>query len=107
MKKPLRLLPVLLLAGLSLFSSGCARFSTRQTDLSYENGKPARAVTTTAKATTLFSSKSALANFKASQTDKTQSANVGTLSQESADTSTNIATNVRAVVDLLRELKGP
>jgi hypothetical protein len=65
---------------------GCARFSTTQTDLSYENGKPARQITTRAKASTLFTARSALANFKASQTDKTQGASVGSLSQETSGT---------------------
>ena len=63
---------------------GCARFSTTQTDLSYDKGQPQRSVTTKATAWTLGTSKSALANFKASQTDKTQSANVGSLTQESS-----------------------
>lgn len=62
---------------------GCANFSTRQTDESYENGQLIRRVTTTASACTLIESKSQLANFKASQTDKTQGASVGSLSQES------------------------
>jgi hypothetical protein len=37
-----------------------------------------------ATATTLFESKSALANFKATQTDKTQSASVGSLEQQAS-----------------------
>lgn len=71
--------------------AGCARFTTTQTDVSYENGKPTRTVTTRAQATTLFEAKSALANFKASQTDKTQSASVGALNQESTGSFTNAA----------------
>jgi hypothetical protein len=67
--------------------SGCARFSTVQTDTSYdEHDKPTRSVTTRAKASTFFTSRSALANFKASQTDKTQGASVGSLTQESSGT---------------------
>ncbi len=63
--------------------SGCAYFSTDQTDKSYvdDKGKPTREITTTAKATTFFAGKSELAKFKASQTDKTQSASVGNLNQ--------------------------
>lgn len=65
--------------------AGCAQFSTTQTDTSITNkdGTTTRTVTTKATATTFLESKSALANFKASQTDKTQAASVGSLSQES------------------------
>ncbi|MEI7733723.1 MAG: hypothetical protein WCO56_29430 [Verrucomicrobiota bacterium] len=66
-------------AGLTL-AAGCARFSTTQTDTSYENGRPAREITTHATASTIFAGKSVLANWKASQTDKTQGASVGNLS---------------------------
>ena len=66
--------------------TGCARFKTIQTDTSYEQGKPVRSITTKATSTTFFDSKSALASFKASQTDKTQSASVGSLNQETSGT---------------------
>lgn len=62
---------------------GCAQFTTTQTDESYEGGQLVRKVTTRASASTLIESRSQLANFKASQTDKTQSATVGSLSQDS------------------------
>jgi hypothetical protein len=75
------------LLGLLISAAGCARFSTTQTDTSYDNqGKPTRSVTTKAKASTFGTSKSSLANFKASQTDKTQSAAVGALTQEASGT---------------------
>lgn len=83
---------------------GCARFSTTQTDVSYENGKPLRTITTHAAATTLFEGRSSLANFKASQTDKTQGANVGALSQDSS-TTTNTAASLNAIVELVKQLK--
>lgn len=67
-------------------ASGCARFSTTQTDLSYEEGKPSRKITTRVKASTFWEAKSSLASFAASQTDKTQSAKVGALSSESNST---------------------
>jgi hypothetical protein len=65
--------------------SGCARFSTQQTDVSVtdKNGITTRTITTKASATTFIESKSQLANFKASQTDKSQGASVGSLSQDS------------------------
>lgn len=76
---------------------GCARFSTKQTDQSYDDtGKPQRAITTKVTATTFWASSSQLANFKASQTDKTQGANVGSLNQ-SADAGTNVANLAEAI----------
>lgn len=66
---------------------GCARFTTTQTD-TRENAKTGEKTTIVMKATstTFFDSKSALTAFKASQTDKTQGASVGSLNQESSDT---------------------
>jgi hypothetical protein len=68
---------------LALLLCGCARFSTKQTDITYEEGQPAREITTTATATTFAASKTALAKWKASQSDSTQGASVGALDQES------------------------
>lgn len=73
----------------ALLLCGCARFSTKQTDVSYENGntnKPTRAVTTKAYAYTFFSGRSALTTWKATQTDKSQGASVGGLVQEGGQT---------------------
>ncbi len=79
--------------GFSLFSFGvaalslelgCAAFSTTQVQLQRANG--GKVVTTTARALTFFDSKSELSKFKALQTDKTQSASVGALSQEASGT---------------------
>lgn len=77
--------------------TGCSTFSTKQTDItSYDNtGKPTRTITTTATAKTLFSSKSELTKFKATNTDKTQSTSVGSLAQES--TSSNAAPIFEAI----------
>lgn len=71
---------------LSLSLTGCARFTTGQSDSSttQPDGTEIRTVTTRATAYTLFTSKSALANFKASQTDKSQGASVGALTQEAS-----------------------
>lgn len=67
---------------------GCASFSTTQTDTRKENpdGSEETTITTKASSRTFFESKSALANFKATQTEKSQSASVGSLSQESSGT---------------------
>jgi hypothetical protein len=91
------LIPALMLVCLC----GCARFKTKQTDISYEAGntnRPARAITTTVTAYTLWSSKSELARFKATQTDKSQSASVGSLNQQA-----NMDTNVNALVSSIIE----
>ncbi len=84
--------------------TGCAHFQTSQTDTETINGVT-NTRTTRASATTLFDAKSDLAKFKASQSDKTQSATVGTLGQES--TTTNLASNVSALTGLINALKTP
>jgi hypothetical protein len=88
-----------LLALLTVVSfAGCARFSTRQVDTTIgADGKPSREIVTRASAFTLWDSKSQLANWKAAQTDKSQTASVGSLIQE-ANSSTNITAIVEAVV---------
>jgi hypothetical protein len=91
MKKQTSLIIVLALL------SSCARFSTIQRDISYEKGEPTREITTRATASTFFAAKSSLASWKASQTDKTQGASVGNLTQE-ADARTNLTAIVEAVV---------
>jgi hypothetical protein len=69
-----------------LVGAGCARFSTTQTDTSYDNTqKPIRTITTKVTATTFFTSKSDLSKFSATNTDKTQTTKVGALGQESSD----------------------
>lgn len=83
-------------AGTLLLMVGCASFTTTQSDISYdEAGIPTRTVKTRITARTFFEARSALANFKASQTDKTQGASVGALTHEA--TSTNINNLAEAV----------
>jgi len=78
-----------------LLAAGCARFSTTQKDKSYDDqGNPTREISTVAKASTFFAGKSALASWKASQTDKTQGASVGNLALES-----NAGTNLNSLVE--------
>ena len=82
---------------LILVCSGCARFSTHQTDISDETtGK--REITTKASASTFFSAKSSLAQWKATQTDKSQGATVGGLDQSGGQTN-QVSDIVRAVVE--------
>ncbi len=94
--------PVVVLAltalPLVIMLAGCAHFGTKQTDISYEKGSllPQRSITTKVSATTFLSAKSDLAKFRASQTDKTQSASVGALSQ-SAEVTTNVTDLLKSV----------
>lgn len=82
-----------------LLLTGCARFSTTQTDKSYidAQGNEIREITTKATSTTFFESHSALANFKALQTDKSQQASVGSLNQSA--TATNLVKLAEIGVD--------
>lgn len=85
--KKLFLIPLILIS--------CARFSTKQTDNSYydKQSKPCRLIITKATAFTLFTSKSDLATWTATQTDKSQGAKVGGLTlQSSSPIDTNLAT---------------
>lgn len=66
--------------------SGCARFKTTQIDERKAPDGQVTKVSTTVSAGTLFTSRSQLANFKASQTEKQQGASVGSLTQETSGT---------------------
>jgi len=96
MKKLLLLLPLL---------AGCSSFTTTQSDLSYENGSttPTRTITTKVKVVTFWDSNSQLAQSKATQTDKTQSASLGSLNQTA--TSSNIVTLSGNALDLLKLMR--
>ena len=103
-------IPILFLSGFFLLwtCTGCiARFTTTQQDERTTDpwGNPRTTITTKATAWTWGDSKSALANFKATQTEKSQGASVGSLTQESS--ATNFAANVGALTHLLQALKGP
>ncbi len=70
-----------------------------QTDRSFLDcqGNEVREVITKVKAVTFFESRSALAQFTAMQTDKSQRASVGSITQEG--TSTNLVRIVEAAVE--------
>lgn len=88
-----------------LSSFGCAHFQTSQTDTTTDKNGMMATRTTRASATTFFDAKSDLARFRASQSDKTQSASVGTLSQEAS--STNVVQGLTKVVEIINALKTP
>ncbi len=75
------------LCGLLFVTPGCAGFSNRQQDRSVvihpDGTREERDILSRQRANTLLDSKSALAQLKAQQTDKTQSIGIGTLNQES------------------------
>lgn len=83
---------------------GCASFSTAQVEERFDpdTGRRTGIISTKVGANTLFDSKSALANFRASQSEKTQSANVGSLSQEA--NSTNAVLMLQAMAQLISAL---
>jgi len=94
---------LLTLSTLLALSVGCARFSTTQTDVRYdETGKPLTSITTKAQAYTLFQSKSQLAEWKASQSEGEQGAEVGGLTQESE---TDVARTLEALTALANAIK--
>ena len=66
----------LLLSALTLLT-GCANLTTTQTDVS-----PERTITTTVKATALFTSTQVIAKLKATTTDKTQSVGTSGIDQQ-------------------------
>ena len=70
----------------ALAMAGCARFKTTQIDERKAPDGQITKISTTVAASTLFTSRSQLANFKASQTERQQGASVGSLSQESSGT---------------------
>lgn len=61
--------------------SGCARFSTTQTE---QRSGETTTITTKAQAWTFLQAKSSLANWKAQQSEGDQGAEVGSLTQESS-----------------------
>jgi len=73
---------------------GCARFSTTQKDV---RDGTTTTITTKATSWTFFDSKSALAKWKATQTEKSQGAEVGGLNQESSGT--NAVDLIRAIAE--------
>ncbi len=71
---------------LAFLCTGCAGFKTTQIDERKLSDGSYTKITTRATSRTLFTSKSDLANFKAQQTEGTQSATVGSLGQTSSGT---------------------
>lgn len=82
-----------LILALAALLAGCATYTTRQTDIS-----PERSITTEVSVRTFWDSDSQLANSAATQTDKSQSAKLGTLNQTS--TSTNITEQLEILLKL-------
>ena len=82
--------------------SGCASFTTTQIDRRNEQLGTTE-IETRVAGRTLFTSRSQLANFKAAQTEKSQGASVGSLTQESSGTNTVRA--LEAINDILGKVR--
>ena len=80
---------------------GCARFSTRQVEIRNDNETM---ITTKATAYTLFQGKSALANWKAEQSEGVQGAEVGSLSQETS-AGTNVVLALENILKIVESVK--
>jgi hypothetical protein len=72
---------------------GCATYTTKQSDVS-----PERSITTEVSVRTFWDSGSKLADSKAVQTDKSQSATLGGLTQSA--TSTNVTEQLEILLKL-------
>lgn len=70
----------------AILCTGCASFKTKQVDERILTDGSRTTISTYASSRTLFTSKSDLANFKAAQTEGSQTASVGTLGQSSSGT---------------------
>lgn len=87
---------------LALLLCGCASFKTRQIDERTETDGTKTTISTYAASRTFFSARSDLAKFKASQTEKQQSAEVGSLNQQGG---TNAVQTLRAIADILQSIR--
>lgn len=95
----------LIIAVLAVLATGCARFSTKQIDVSYdENGNKIREIQTKAQAYTLIQSSSELANWEASQDNQAQGAKVGSLNQASS-AGTNVTEALNAILKIVEAVK--
>lgn len=95
------------LAILVVLCSGCAQFSTNQTDVTTTapDGTETRTITTRASGRTFAASRQALATWKATQTDKSQGASVGGLNQEADASELTKALGEGVAKALLQSLK--
>lgn len=100
---------LLLSLALVLLTGGCSTFKTVQSDSREEydptTGKlvSKNVITTKAGSRTLWDSDSQLANWKATQTEKTQGAEVGALVQKS--TATNSVEALKAIDSILNKIR--
>lgn len=79
-----------------LLLTGCASYTTTQTDSSYAGTNQVRTITTKVSVNTIFAAKSELAKSAVVNTDKSQSSKVGTISQQATN---NLEQVVRVIVE--------
>ena len=93
---------------LIILCTGCARFGTIQIDerRNEKTGEVTK-ITTKASGYALFSAKSSLAKWKATQSDKSQGAEVGGLEQQGATNIVGAMSEMRMLLQELNKLKTP
>lgn len=94
-----KLLPI----SIALALTGCSTFTTDQIDRRYDKGELSTEIRTKARSRTFFDSDSALTNFEAKQTEKTQGATVGALNQ--ASSATNTVEALQAIDSILEKVR--
>lgn len=82
-------LAILLVIGAAAFT-GCASYTTTQTDDSYEKTNKVRSITTKVSVSTIWAAKSDLAKSAVVNTDKSQSSRVGSLNQSATNNLENV-----------------
>ena len=98
------LLAVVIAAVLVWTVAGCASYKTVQEDTSYDElGQAIRKITTTVKVGTFCDSNSALATSKATNTDKSQTSELGGLSQSSS--ASNVVLVLQAIQGIVSNVK--
>jgi len=90
-----------LLIPIAILLCGCARFHTKQTDVTSGTNTT---TTTEVSATTFWSAKSDLAKFRAFQSAKSQSATVGELSMSATN---NAVEMLNALANILNAMPKP
>lgn len=88
----------LALIAVAALLAGCATYTTVQ-----EDSSPDRVIKTRVRVSTFWDSDSKLADSKATQTDKSQSASLGSLAQETS--STNILAELQQAALILKLIR--
>lgn len=99
MKQRKKMKKIIIYSSLLVVLTGCARFSTTQKDIRDEKTTK---ITTKASSWSFFDSQSDLTKWKAAQTEKSQGAEVGGLTQRSS--STNAVNALKEINNILEKI---